>query len=82
MIHEYAIVDSSTLKVIGKHVSPLAPTKMTNINYQIRIPDTSTVLEEGTCFLSKAQKYWNEVKDPLYLVTSEQENRYVDIGLI
>lgn len=82
MIHQYAIVDSSTLEVVGKHVSPLAPKKMANIPYQVRIPDTDTVLSEGTCFLSKAQKYWDVVKDPLYLVTGEQENRYVDTGLI
>ena len=82
MIHQYAIVDSKTLKVVGKHVSPFQPSKMANIPYQVRIPDTDKVLEEGTCFLSKAQKYWDVVKDPLYLVTGEQENRYVDTGLI
>lgn len=82
MIHQYAIVDSKTLKVPGKHVSPFPPSKMANIPYQVRIPDTDTVLEECICFLSKAQKYWDVVKDPLYLVSGEQENRYVDTGLI
>lgn len=81
MIYEYALVDSSTLKVIGKHVSPLAPKKMVNIPYTVRISNTDTV-EHGTCFLSRAKKYWDVVKDPLYLVTGEQENRRVDTDLI
>jgi len=82
MIHQYAMVDAKTLQVIGKHVSSLPPRKMANIQYQVEDIDTNEVLSEGTCFLSTAQKYWNEVKDPLYLVTGEQESKYVRTDLI
>ncbi len=81
MIHEYAMVDASTLKVIGKHVSPIAPKKMVNIPYKVLDISTKKPISEGTCFLSRSQKYWNEVKDPLYLVTV-QVNIFVQTDLI
>lgn len=82
MIHQYAMVDTNSLQVIGKHVSRLPPKKMANIEYQIEDLDTGKVLSEGKCFLSTAQKYWNVVKDPLYLVTGDQESKYVRTDLI
>ncbi len=82
MIHQYAIVDSKSLEVVGKHVSRLHPKKMAIIPYQVEDLDTGKVLSEGTAFLSSAQKYWNVVKDPLYLVTGEQESKYVRTDLI
>ena len=39
---------------------------MQNINYTLTLPDGTEV--QGKAFLSKAVKFWNEVKDPLYLV--------------
>ncbi len=81
MIHEYAMVDASTLEVIGKHVSPIAPKKMVNIPYKVLDQKTRNTLSEGTCFLSRSQKYWNVVKDPLYLVTV-QDNILVQTDLI
>ena len=66
IIHMYAVVDNDTNQVVGKMVRPSAPPKMQNINYTLTLPDGTEV--QGKAFLSKAVKFWNEVKDPLYLV--------------
>ncbi|EBS4516584.1 hypothetical protein DQT32_04145 [Salmonella enterica subsp. enterica serovar Braenderup] len=73
MIHEYAVVDNTTEQVIGKYVGVVKPPKMQNIPYKlVKTTNTGTTMQTGTAFLSKAQKFWNEVSDPLYLVSPEQ----------
>lgn len=63
-IYMYAVVDEDTNQVVGEVVSPFHPPKMRNINYTLTLPDGTEV--QGKAFLSKAVKYWNVVKDPLY----------------
>lgn len=77
IIHQYAVVDNSTEQVIGKFVRPFAPPKMQNINYVLTLADGTEV--KGKAFLSKAVKYWDVVKDPLYSVQPEQ--RQVELKL-
>jgi hypothetical protein len=73
IIHQYAVVDNATNKVIGKYIRPFAPPKMQNIQYtMIKTDSTGTHTTEGTAFLSKAQKFWDEVSDPFYSTSPEQ----------
>lgn len=74
MIHEYAVVDNATEQVIGKYLGlGTKPPKMQNIPYTLmKTTNTGTTTQQGTAFLSKAQKFWNEVSDPLYFVSPEQ----------
>lgn len=67
IINMYAVVDEETDQVIGKKVVPFLPHKLQNLNYTLTLPDGTEV--QGKAFLSKAVKYWHEVKDPLYLVS-------------
>lgn len=72
IVHEYAVVDNTTEQVIGKYVGT-KPSKMQNIPYTwMKTTSTGTTTKQGTAFLSKAQKFWNVVSDPLYLVSPEQ----------
>lgn len=72
ILHQYAVVDNTTEQVIGKYVG-VKPPKMQNIPYiMVKTDSTGTHTTEGIAFLSKAQKFWNEVSDPLYLVSPEQ----------
>lgn len=72
ILHQYAVVDNTTEQVIGKYVG-VKPPKMQNIPYKlVKTTSTGTTMQMGTAFLSKAQKFWNEVADPLYLVSPEQ----------
>lgn len=77
IVHQYAIVDNDTNEVIGKYVRPFQPPKMQNIPYVMTTTnpeDDSEISITGTAFLSKAVKYWEVVKNPLYLVTAQQIN--------
>lgn len=72
IIHQYAVVDTTTEQVIGKYVGS-KPSKMQNISYTlIKTCSTGTTTKQGISFLSKAEKFWDEVADPLYLVSPEQ----------
>lgn len=76
IIHMYAVVDNETNQVLGKFVRPFAPPKMQNINYTLTLPDGTEV--QGTAFLSKAQKFWTSVQDPLYSAVTV---RHIDLVL-
>lgn len=77
MLYQYAIVDEQTEKVIGKYVNTVKPFKMRNISYTLKSPD-DVVLSQGKAFLSKAEKFWDKVKDPLY--SSKQKNNLIING--
>lgn len=74
MIYQYAIVDEESEEVIGKYVNTVKPFKMRNVIYTLKSPD-GEVLAEGKAFLSKAEKFWDKVKDPLY--RTKQKNNLV-----
>lgn len=66
MIYQYAVVDEDTNQVVGKKVTCTQPKTMRNIDYTLTLPDGTEVT--GKAFLSKAVRFWDMVKDPLYLV--------------
>ncbi|AMM44086.1 hypothetical protein FDG95_gp456 [Pectobacterium phage vB_PcaM_CBB] len=74
MIYQYAIVDEESEEVIGKYVNTVKPFKMRNVIYTLKSPD-GEVLSQGKAFLSRAEKFWDQVKDPLY--SANQKNNLI-----
>ncbi|AFC21961.1 hypothetical protein GAP32_502 [Cronobacter phage vB_CsaM_GAP32] len=77
MIYQYAIVDEESEEVIGKYVNTIKPFKMRNIEYTLKSPD-GEILAHGKAFLSRTQRFWDEVKDPLF--SAKLENNLVIEG--
>lgn len=81
IVHEYAVVDNTTEQVIGKYVGT-KPSKMKNIPYTLmKTTSTGSTTQQGTAFLTKAQKFWNVVSDPLYLVSPEQNRTTLSLEI-
>lgn len=74
MLYQYAIVDEESEEVVGKYVNTVKPFKMRNVVYTLKSP-SGEVLAQGKAFLTRAEKFWDEVKDPLY--SSKQKNNLV-----
>jgi len=77
MIYQYAVVDEDTNQVVGKKVTCTQPQQLRNIDYTLTLPDGTEVT--GKAFLSKAVRFWDMVKDPLYLVKPGIDNIIVKL---